>query len=146
MRSSQAICAVLVGISLLGAVNVAAQKVGDALTLPALTQPVVLPTPIKATKNSFFQPADFRLLGTLEVKDKEKVTFDTGTVDTAPKISGVKTEDGELGVSTSGVVQVAVFAFDRISIARGAKVEVKGDRALVSVSYTHLTLPTIYSV
>jgi len=133
MKFSYTICIAIAGLSLLGPSVAFAQ---NANVVPPVTpvQPIVLPTPIKAVKNSFFQPADFRLLGTLEVKDKETVTFDTGTVDTAPKLSGVKTEVGELGVSTSGVVQVAVFAFDGITIAKGAKVEVIGDRALVLLS------------
>lgn len=133
MKSRQALCTLLVGLSLLSTVAAYAQNGGAVVPIAQVQQPV-LPTPVKAAKNSFFQPADFRLLGTLEVKDKETVTFDTGTVDTAPTITGVKTETGELGVSAAGVVQVAVFAFDEITIAKGAKVEVKGDRALVLLS------------
>jgi|GEM_PF-1395092 len=143
-------------LCLLGAITAFAQKANDQQPEVKKTpeaQPVVTktektvdvpptvqkipPAAKKVTevkKPAFFQPADFKSLGVLVVKEKETVTFDTGTIETEPAVSGIFKGKGALGVSVSGVVQAAVFSFDSITIDKGAIVEVKGDRALVLLS------------
>jgi len=90
--------------------------------------------PRKADMGSLFRPANFQSLGKLVVASGETVIFDTGSAETPPSLSGVLKGTGGVGVSQSGKVQLAVFSFDAITIATGAKVEVKGDRGLMLLS------------
>jgi len=93
------------------------------------------PTTAKpAATGSLFRPGDFKSLGKLVVTSGQTITFDTGSSTTQPSAKGAITGQGSLGISKSGKVQVAVFAFDEIQLAEGAKVEVTGSRGLVLLS------------
>jgi len=99
-----------------------------------------------ALRGSLFQPADFASLGTLTVDAGKAVRFDTGSATTLPSISGVLTGKGQLGVSQSGEVQVAVFAFDSIQLGKGATVTITGDRGIVLLSKNAIAIDTTLSV
>ncbi len=99
--------------------------------------------PVKAAKGSLFQPSGFKSLGVLTVASGKAVAFDTGTETTPPSVAGAVAGEGALGVSQSGQVQVAVFAFDAIQLGEGAKVDVTGNRALVLLSKGAVVINTI---
>ncbi len=101
-------------------------------TVPTLAADAAATRP--AARDSLFQPADFTSAGKLTVGKDETITFNTGGADAAPAMSGVITGKGAVGVSKGGTVQVAVFTFDSINLAAGAKIEITGDRALVLLS------------
>lgn len=103
---------------------------------------VDVPTPIKTSKNSIFQPADFPSLGSLRITAGQKIVFDTGTITTGPTVSGAFEGIGAIGISQTGKVQLAVFSFDDINIEAGALVVVTGDRGLVLLSRDAIVINT----
>ena len=102
-----------------------------AIALPAHAEGGDSPARIKADKGSIFLPVKGTSLGALNVASGQTVTFDTGGKDRAPQVSEAITGKGQLGLSQSGKVEVAVFTFDSIQLAKGAIVKVVGDRGLV---------------
>jgi hypothetical protein len=116
----------------------------------AATTPVLLaadPGAAKpAAKDSIFQPGDFTSLGKLVVAKGLTVTFNTGSKDTEPEVSGALTAKGAMGVSKGGKVQLAVFSFDSIVLAEDTQIIVKGDRGLALLSKDTILLETTLSV
>ncbi|MFP4354945.1 MAG: hypothetical protein ACLFUJ_07440 [Phycisphaerae bacterium] len=116
---------------------------GSILFSALLTGPVAAAdAPVKALRGSRFQPRQFTSNGDLVVARGQTITFDTGSEEKAPSFRGVKQGSGQLGRSASGKVELAVFCFDQIQLAEGAKVQVVGDRGLVLIASTDMVANT----
>jgi len=102
--------------------------------------------PVKAVKGSLFNPADFASLGKCSVGAKQAITFDTGSKDREPTITGAFTGKGALGVCEGGKVEVAVFNFDELQLKQGSTVTITGERGIVILAKGEIVLETPLSV
>ncbi len=115
------------------------------LLAPLLVAALAAPAgePIVAASGTLFSPSQAASLGTLRPGASGTVTFDTGSAERAPSVSGAVSGAGVAGRSASGKVEVAVFVFDAVDLPSGAKVAVTGDRGLVLVAKGSIAIDTL---
>jgi hypothetical protein len=111
---------------------------GESVTVGALTE-------IAAPTNTLFDPDTVPTLGILRLSSGDLV-FNTGSTGALPTVSGAISATGVVGVSASTNVQVALFAFDKISLGSNVSVTVTGNLALALLSRQHVMIDTTIDV
>ncbi len=101
---------------------------------------------IVAKQGTLFAPSQSPSLGALVVPAGASVHFDTGSGTSSPQVQGVVNGKGAIGRSASGKVEVSLFSFERIDLGPGATVTISGDRGLVLMSRSTMTIATVLDV